>query len=91
MWFGHLVRRVHSWVHMLCVCACERCTVISSDVKMFAFINMFIYMCKHMCVGLSVHVCAQLMPWFVSRCPYAARQGRAYGHLVEDRNTTNRL
>lgn len=32
-----------------------------------------------------------LMAWFVSRCPYASWQGRAYGHLVEGRNTTDRL
>ena len=43
------------------------------------------------CACVCVCVCVQLMPWFVSRCPYAARQGRAYGHLVGERNTTNRL
>ncbi len=78
---------------MLCICVPERCIIIRIDVKMSAFINVLICsdMCKHMCVGMCGLVCMQPMSWLVSRCPYAARQGRAYGHLVGDRNTTNRL
>lgn len=60
---------------------------------MFKYLPLYPYSFTYTCVSICicVWVCTQLMPWFVSRCPYAARQGRAYGHLVEDRNTTNKL